>query len=124
VIGAGGRPVILHHTPEKTVVYENLVRLAAEQAMYGRAPFEGALILTVEAFFTIPASWSARKRLTAVGCPVIKRPDLDNCIKAVKDGCNGVAWKDDSQCTSLHASKRYDTAPRIEVTIQEVSDVA
>ena len=124
VIGAGGRPVVLHHTPEKTVVYENLVRLAAEQAMYGHAPLEGALMLTIRAFFTIPASWSLRKRRDAIGQPVIKRPDLDNCVKAVKDGCNGVAWKDDSQCTFLNASKLYAEAPRVEVSIEEFSRAA
>ena len=120
VIGAGGRPVVLHHTPEKTVVYENLVRLAAEQAMYGRAPFEGALMLTVRAYFTIPASWSLRKRRDAIGAWVTKRPDFDNITKAVKDGCNGVVWRDDCQVAAYGDGngKRYSERPRVEIEIE------
>lgn len=118
VIGSGGRPIVTHHTPEKTARYENLVKLAAQQAMQGRAPAEGALQLTVRAFFTIPASWSQRKRAAAVGQPVTKRPDLDNVVKAIKDGCNAVIWADDCQCAFLCASKVYADQPRVEVTVE------
>ena len=111
---------VAHYTPEKTARYENLVKLAAQQAMQGRAPADGALRLMVRAFFTIPASWSQRKRSAAVGQPVTKRPDLDNVIKAIKDGCNGVIWADDCQCTELHASKLYAEQPRVEVVVAAV----
>ena len=119
VLGAGGRPVILHHTPDRTVRYENLVRLAAEHAMRGRPPAEGALRLTVRAVFTIPSSWSQRKRLAAVGAPVIKRPDLDNVVKAIKDGCNGVVWHDDCQVADLGGSRKvYGLAPGVDVAVE------
>ncbi len=119
VIGAGGRPVILHHTPDKTVRYENLVKLAAREAMGSRAPSDAALQLTVHAVFTIPASWSQRKRAAAIGTPVTKRPDLDNVVKAVKDGCNGVVWRDDCQVASLGGTRKvYGEWPRVDIEVE------
>ena len=38
-----------------------------------------------------------------------QRRDIDNCVKLVLDGLNGVAWRDDSQVTELHA-KMYHGA--------------
>lgn len=119
VIGAGGRPIVAHHTPDKTQRYENLVKLAAEQAMCGRLPAEGALRLTVHAVFTIPSSWSQRKQRAAVGAYVKKRPDLDNVVKAIKDGCNGVVWRDDCQVADLGGSRKvYGERPRVDIQVE------
>ena len=40
-----------------------------------------------------------------------KKPDLDNCIKFVKDCLNGIAWKDDSQVVRIVAYKHYHADP-------------
>ena len=48
------------------------------------------------------------------------KPDLDNIIKAVLDGCNGVVFRDDKQVVSIHAAKEYGEAPGVEVIIEEV----
>lgn len=110
---------VAHYTPEKTARYENLVKLAAQQAMGDMAPAEGAVALIVRAFMGIPTSWSQKKqRAAALGeITPTKRPDLDNIVKAVKDGANGVTWKDDSQVVDVIASKRYGT-PRVEVEVR------
>jgi Holliday junction resolvase RusA-like endonuclease len=86
-----------HYTPEKTARYENLVKLAAQQVF--SAPFEGAVDLVIRAFMGIPRSWSQEKKDAAFRDEImpVKRPDLDNIVKAIKDGLNGVAWKDDAQ---------------------------
>lgn len=48
----------------------------------------------------------------------IVRPDLDNFAKAVMDGLNGFAWKDDSQITTLFVSKQYtEKSPSILLVI-------
>lgn len=110
---------VAHYTPEKTARYENLVKLAAQQAMGDMAPAEGAVALIVRAFMGIPTSWSQKKqRAAALGeITPTKRPDLDNIVKAIKDGANGVTWKDDSQVVDVRASKRYGT-PRVEVEVR------
>jgi Holliday junction resolvase RusA-like endonuclease len=69
----------------------------------------------------IPAIWSMKKqRAAALGeLTPISKPDLDNVVKAIKDGCNKVAWKDDSQVIDLVAKKRYGM-PRVEVAIRRI----
>lgn len=36
-----------------------------------------------------------------------RRRDLDNLVKAVMDGLNGIVWQDDSQVVTIRAAKRY-----------------
>lgn len=43
--------------------------------------------------------------------PHIKKPDLDNLIKFVKDCLNGLAWHDDSQVCEISARKYYGKKP-------------
>lgn len=110
---------VAHYTPEKTARYENLVRLAAQQAMGDVPPTDGAVGLIVRAFMGIPKSWSQKKQRAAALGEIVptKRPDLDNIVKAIKDGANGVTWRDDSQVIDVRASKRYGM-PRVEVEVR------
>lgn len=116
----GGR--VGHFTPEKTVRYESLVAHEASFAMAGGSPVEGPVRLCVMAYFPIPASWSKKRQKAALGGSehVTKKPDLDNVVKAVKDGMNGVAWRDDCQVVSLVANKEYSDRPRVEVRFEEI----
>ncbi|MDF0605387.1 RusA family crossover junction endodeoxyribonuclease [Neisseriaceae bacterium TC5R-5] len=109
---------LVHYTPESTVRYENLVRLVAQQAMQHRAPLDCPIVLIIRAFLSIPASWSQKKQRAAAAGELTptKRPDLDNLVKAIKDGANGVLWRDDAQVVTLYASKRYGP-PHTEVEI-------
>jgi Holliday junction resolvase RusA-like endonuclease len=105
------------YTPEKTVRYENLVRLAAQEAMRGANPFDRPVELTVAIFLPIPQSWSKKKQEKArtglVGAT--KKPDADNVLKALKDGMNGVVYVDDARITDVILKKRYALSPRVEV---------
>lgn len=106
-----------HYTPEETIVYENLVRLAAQESMRGAAPFERPIALTVAIYLPIPQSWSKKKqekaRVGAVGAT--KKPDADNVLKALKDGMNGVVYVDDARITDVTLQKRYALSPRVDV---------
>ena len=108
------------YTPAKTKKFENLVRLAYSMQYPDRDPAEGAIELTVRAYFSIPKSWSKKKQAEAATEQMkkISKPDLDNCLKAVQDGLNGVAWLDDAQVTDTHTSKRYSTRPRVDIIIE------
>lgn len=110
-------------TPDKTRRYEYTVREHAIRAWRDNdlQPIPRELAITLGLVFTreIPASWSKRKQLDALAgiiAPACK-PDLDNLIKSVKDGCNGVAWVDDCQICDITATKRYGHLPGVQITV-------
>jgi Holliday junction resolvase RusA-like endonuclease len=110
------------YTPAKTVAYEGLIAHEGQHAMDGRVPLEGAVALSAVATFAIPKSWSKKARAAAIeGCVWhTSRPDGDNIIKAIGDGLNGIAWRDDSQVASTTIIKRYGLIPGVEVEVIEL----
>jgi Holliday junction resolvase RusA-like endonuclease len=80
----------------------------------------GALRMTIEAFLSVPASDSAKKRAAKLSGEIrpTKKPDFDNIAKAIADGCNGVAFPDDAQIVSAIIKKHYGETPCVRVTIQ------
>lgn len=113
----GGK--IRSFTPQKTVGFEGLVAMAAEQAMNGSDPFAGPVSLCLHVDLPIPQSWSKRKQAAALEGSVqpCGRPDLDNYVKSIGDGGNGILWNDDSQVTALTAIKSYSTRPGVTVKV-------
>lgn len=57
------------------------------------------------------------KALTGERKP-IKKPDIENLVKGIMDGCTGVLWVDDSLVTKLVAEKVYGEEERAVVTIK------
>ncbi len=50
-----------------------------------------------------------------------RRPgDLDNYVKAISDGLNGIAWQDDRQVVKLFASLKRGIPERAEVVVQQI----
>lgn len=109
-------------TPEKTVNYEGLIATTGSIAMAGQDPLQGPIEITVDMVLQIPASWSQKKQLQAERGYVlpITKPDIDNVLKAICDGLNGIAWRDDSQVVRCKAGKRYGTKPGVHVSIVAV----
>lgn len=100
------------YTPEKTASYENLVKLAAAEAMRGRALFDGAVAVEILLLVTPPASWPQKKRRDALAGVIFptSKPDADNVIKGIFDACNDIVWRDDKQVVELLVKKRYESA--------------
>lgn len=82
---------------------ESLVR-----SQYRAPPLEGPLRLELRFYLPMP-------RKPKWVYPAV-RPDLDNYIKSVLDGANGVLWLDDAQIVSLMAKKLYGE-PHIELEV-------
>lgn len=127
-----GRPRIARHggfvrtyTPEKTVNYESLVALAGQQAMAGRDPLLVPVSLRLNVCCAVPASWSGKKQARAIAGEIrpASKPDLDNVLKAICDGLNGVAWKDDVQVVEATVSKSYSHSPRVDAVIQPIEEL-
>lgn len=112
------------YTDDKTASYENLAKLAAERALAGRGPTAAPVCVKVVAFVAIPKSGSkaARAAMLANEARPSKKPDLDNIVKAVLDGINGVVFVDDAQVVELSAAKLYSETPRVEVSIKTALD--
>lgn len=107
-------------TPEKTVLYENLIAVEYRRQVGGaRFPDGESLDLRVVAYFSIPASASKKKRgqMAAGELRPAKKPDMDNIVKVVADSLNKIAYRDDAQVVDCQIRKFYSHQPRIEVTI-------
>ena len=111
------------HTPEKTIVYENLIKTEyAIQTKNFRFPDDAMLDMRIIAYYSIPKSVSKKKRnemLIGMIRPT-KKPDMDNVMKVVADSLNQVAYKDDTQIVDAQCRKFYSEQPRVEVFIKQI----
>lgn len=118
-----GQSFTTTYTPAKTRNFETLVKEIAASAMAGRPPLNAPLALRVELGLQIPMSWSKKKQEKARAGIVraTKKPDGDNCLKAVKDACNGIVWRDDSMVVRATVEKRYAETPgaRVHVLVMD-----
>lgn len=105
-----GRPVPKHrprvgkhgniYTPQNCREYERAVGLYARNVF--PQPISGPVALGVRFYFS-------------------RRPgDLDNYVKAISDGLNGIAWQDDRQVVKLFASLKRGSPERAEVVVQQI----
>jgi len=113
------------YTPGKTAKWEQDARLVARQAMEGRAPFDGPVLLTVDAVFSPAASWPKWRREAALahGIQHTMKPDVDNLAKAALDAINGIVFQDDRQVFSLVVRKGFAEAPCVTIEAREVREV-
>ena len=113
------------YTPAATRAYESRVKrsCSAHMAEKGiKSMGKSALYAQIEVVIEPPESWSNAKRQDAV-CGTIRpkaKPDLDNYIKAILDGCEGVAYDNDSQVVIMTANKRYGEEPHVKVFFEEI----
>lgn len=110
------------YTPEKTAIYENLVKVKAQEAMNGRPAIEGAVSVVVALYVTPPASWSQKKQRAALAGELYptSKPDVDNVIKGIFDACNEIVWRDDKQACDVRVIKRYDHTARAAVEVRSL----
>lgn len=98
------------YTPQETIVWEKTVALHARLALYEYDStmhlFEGELGIVVTFY-----------RQDKV------RVDADNLLKSIKDACNLVLYKDDSQITGeLVRLYRGCKLPRVDVLLMPIHD--
>jgi len=85
------------------------VGLHARVAMQGRAPFTGAVKLTVNAF-------------TKYEPTLLKAGDWDNHGKSISDALNGICYLDDRQVVEGHVYL-YKGTPHVEIELEETQNV-
>jgi len=104
------------YTPEKTKAFERLVAFHAQ----GFGILRGPVKLTISSVFLVPKSWPKRRQKEAMGRYHVVRPDIDNLVKAVADGLNGVLLEDDRQIAVVEARKTYGPQPMTTVIVEEL----
>ena len=110
------------YTPDKTVLYENYIKLSYKKAFPSKPLTAAPLKMTIKAYYLIPLSWSNKKRLKAFDGdikPTVK-PDADNVIKVICDALNGIAYRDDKQIVDVRCIKIYDVAPHVKIYLEEL----
>ena len=99
-----GRPRLTRgghaYTPAHTHQWESIVASAGRDVMDGRPPLSGPVLLA--ALF-----YGARANA-----------DIDNLLKSVLDGLNGVVYEDDSQVQMLAAWRMKGEPHGVKVTVQ------
>ena len=112
------------YTPEKTVAYEDLVKLEYHRQCKGfHFGDDQPLDMRITAYYSVPKSVSKRKRQAMLEHRIrpMKKPDNDNIVKMVQDALNAVAYRDDVQVVDSQLRKFYSDDPRVVVTIQEAA---
>lgn len=107
------------YDPPKSANYKKHVAKIAEQYKMDNL-IESEIKLTIDVYRKIPKSTTKKdlKRIEEGELLPIKKPDVDNLAKGIKDGITGILWKDDSLIVELVVRKFYSHNPRAEVIIE------
>ncbi len=102
------------YTPKKTKLFEDMIRFHTEANMEGSEPMQGSLEVRLVLSFKYSASWPQKRKIPQ---PHIMRPDLDNLVKSITDGMNGIAYQDDCQISKLVCEKVFGEEDFISVEV-------
>lgn len=108
----------------KSRAYKSVVKYIAWQNKPDK-PLEGPLKLTVTFYMVPPQKKRTKPKMALIRAnkllPITK-PDLDNLVKGIKDGCSKIIWLDDAQIVDMVLRKVYaeDLQPRAEVKIEVI----
>lgn len=124
VVYKNGRPLVILHPDKGTVAYQRALAMQAKVVMGSRAPLSGALVVAITAVFSIPTSWSDKKRDAALAGVVYKtgKPDWDNVGKNVGDALKGVVWVEDAIIVDGRVVKVYGEEPMLRIEVREFQE--
>jgi len=100
-------------------MWEHQIRMTAQKIQGKDAPLQEAILMAIEVRLPVPKSLSKKKKFMALSGSLkpIKRPDLDNYVKAALDALQGVVFRDDSQICEIRAKKTYSETPGMNIII-------
>jgi Holliday junction resolvase RusA-like endonuclease len=108
------------YTDAKTLTYEKSIQTYAKKAMGSTSPLKGAVAAYLHIGIPIPPSYSKTRQkacIEGIERPT-KKPDIDNIVKAVLDGMNGIVYLDDKQVVDLHLTKVYSETEGVDILIK------
>ncbi len=106
----------------KTVAYESLVKLYASDIMENFERIDDPVSVQIDVFIEPVASTKRAQYAQMIAGQIMptKAPDLDNIVKSILDGCNGVVFRDDVLVVKLGATKLYAIDSRVDVTVTRI----
>lgn len=115
------------YTPKKTREFEQQCGEAAKASMLRRDRSRcenGWVAVHVTSYIQIPKSLPKKKQREMEGRRHHEKenPDVDNLLKAVLDGIQGVVMRNDSQVAEIFASKWWSMTPHTEVLVRWEND--
>ncbi|MFU0831712.1 MAG: RusA family crossover junction endodeoxyribonuclease [Oscillospiraceae bacterium] len=113
----------LTYTPDKTVAYEELVRIRYQAAAKGfQFPKDAQVAVQIVAWYPVPNNKSKKVKTAMLSGRInpTKKPDCDNIVKIICDALNGFAYKDDAQITQVQIKKKYSDIPKTDVKLWEI----
>lgn len=111
----------VNYQPEKTRNFKSDVKQFASAVMGNEPPTDETCAIDMLFVFQAPKSLKARDRKLIESGELLVydriNKDLDNLMKSVCDGLQGVVVRDDKQFVDATISKRIGNRPRTEVRI-------
>ena len=108
--------------PKKYTKFRN--DLAVILSDKGYEKLEGLLYAQLDFYMQIPKSWSKKKKLAKEGRYADNNVDVDNLVKAVLDGCEGVFYENDNQIAMIRARKFYSINGHIQFELSPIVEEA
>lgn len=102
------------YDPAKSKTWKELVKWHA--LIQKAQPLDGPIEINMQFYFSRPKSIPKHIHHHT------KRPDLDNCVKAIQDALQSVCFTDDAQIIRVTASKQYSNTPGVVVMIRPVQN--
>ena len=113
-----GKGVKTHDAP-KSRSYKELVKMVAWDNR-PQEPLQGALKLEVDVYLVPPKKYHTKPKQALIASGELRpttKPDADNLVKGIKDGCSKIIWVDDAQVVEMVVRKFYAMQPRAEVKV-------
>ncbi|WP_341320844.1 RusA family crossover junction endodeoxyribonuclease [Solibacillus sp. FSL H8-0523] len=113
-----GKGVKTHDAP-KSRSYKEVVKLVAWQNK-PQEPILEPIRLEVNIYLMPPKNLHTKPKQALIASGELrptKKPDLDNLVKGIKDGCTQIIWHDDAQIVEMVVRKYYSMQPRAEVKV-------
>jgi Holliday junction resolvase RusA-like endonuclease len=118
-----GRTVVFDAAGQKNKDWRASVAMVGSQAMAGRDPFRGPLMVHFDFVMPRPKShfrtgkkFAETLRDDAPGYHTNK-PDRTKITRSTEDALTGIAWADDTQIVAGNTTKRYGSTPGVRIEI-------
>ena len=106
--------------------YQATIQVACKQEWGNKELIETAVEINLEFVRSYPNNLPKREtsRERRLKEALVRKPDLDNIVKAAIDGIKGIILKDDTVVTKLSAEKRFGPEPMTMITIKECDEAS